>query len=160
MTGGTAFQIVISALTILAGVYATRSARRGKEAEVLQQALAVQTAEEQEDRKQRFEELRISLDAARKDLEYYAAQLERARKEAHDAVTEKDRLQQEWIERHSRLLARCQALADQLEAVLAGPLQLPLAHRQRIEKAIGEVERHVREDHLHYNDDDEATFGH
>jgi chromosome segregation ATPase len=148
---GTAFQFAVAALTVLAGIYATRSARRGKDAETLQQALAVQTAEEQEDRKQRFEELRVSLEAARKDLEYYSAQLERARSEAHRAVTEKDELQQEWIERHAKLLARCQALADQLEAVLAGPLTLPTATRAQIEHAIGEVERHVRDDHLHFD---------
>jgi chromosome segregation ATPase len=147
------FQIIVSVLTIIAGVYATRSARRGKEAEIMQQSLAMSTAEEAEDRKQRFTELMVSLEAARKDLDYYSAQLERARSEAHQAITEKDRLQQEWIERHAKLLARCQALAEQLEAVLAGPIKLPPAHRARIEKAVDEVERHIREDHLHYSDD-------
>jgi hypothetical protein len=153
VTGGTAFQIIVSALTIIAGIYATRSARRGKEAEILQQAYAVSSAEESEDRKQRFEELKVSLEAARKDLEYYSAQLERARSEANRAIVDKSELQSEWIERHAKLLSRCQALAEQLEAVLAGPLKLPPAQKARIEKAVGEVERHIREDHLHYDED-------
>lgn len=147
------FQAAVTVLTILAGIYATRSARRGKDAELLQQAIAFATSEDQADRKQRFEELIASLEAARKDLDYYSEQLRIAREEKSQAVTEKDRLQQEWIDRHSRLLKRCQALAHQLEAVLNGPLKLPEEHRRRIERAIEDVENHVRNDHQHFDDD-------
>jgi chromosome segregation ATPase len=147
---GPIFQVAVSVLTIIAGIYATRSARRGKEAELMQQAMAAAGAEEVADRTQRFEELKVSLEAARADLDYYTKQLERARSETKDVRTEKEQVQIEWMERHTRLLARCQALADELETVLAG--QLTSAHRERIEKALGDIEHHIRDDHGHYDE--------
>jgi chromosome segregation ATPase len=144
-------QLLIAALTVLAGVYATRAAKRGKAAELRQQSIAQAAAEEAADRKQRFEELDRSLGAARKDLDYYEQQLDKARQERHEAVTEKDRLQAEWIERHRKLLARCQQLAAQIHAIINGPIKLHPAQQQRLEQAVEEVAAHIQDDHLHFD---------
>jgi chromosome segregation ATPase len=122
-------------------------------AELSQQAIAAAAAAEQADRKQRFEELKTSLDAARLDLEYYTRQLERARAEAESAEKEKDRLQAEWMKRHSALLARCQALAVQMEAIVNGPIKLPPAQKARIESAVDDLASHIRDDHEHFDDE-------
>lgn len=152
MNWTTAFQLGIGLLTALSAFYATRAARRGKLAELSQQAIATAAAAEQADRKQRFEELKTSLDAARLDLEYYTRQLERARAEATAAENEKDRLQAEWMKRHTALLARCQALATQMEAIVNGPIKLPPAQKKRIEGAVDDLAHHIRDDHEHFDD--------
>jgi chromosome segregation ATPase len=151
MTWANVVQLAIAALTVFAGVYATRAAKRGKLAEIRQQEIAQAAAEETADRKQRFEELDRSLDAARKDLDYYEQQLDKARQERHQAITEKDRLQAEWIERHRKLLARCQSLANQIHAIINGPIKLHPAQLQRLESAVEEVANHIQEDHLHFD---------
>jgi septal ring factor EnvC (AmiA/AmiB activator) len=151
VTWPVAFQLLIAALTVVSGFYATRAARRGKQAETTQAAIAAAAAREQEDRKQRFEELKTSLDSARLDLDYYDRQLKRARQEASDAESERDRLQEEWMKRHSLLLARCQALAVQMEAIVNGPIRLPPAQKARIENAVGDLAHHIVEDHEHFD---------
>ena len=151
MTWANVVQLLIAVLTVLAGVYATRSAKRGRLAELRQQEIARAAAEETADRKQRFDELDRSLDAARKDLDYYESQLEKARQERREAVSERDRLQAEWIERHRKLLARCQQLANQIHAIINGPIKLHPAQLQRLESAVEEVANHIQEDHLHFD---------
>jgi len=147
----TTFQLLIAALTVAAGMYATRAAKRGKEAEVRQQAIAAAAAKEAAERTQSFDELDRSLTAARKDLDYYETQLAKARTERELAVTEKERLQLEWINRHRELLARCQALAAQIQAIISGPIKLHPAQRQRLETAVEEVANHIHDDHLHFD---------
>lgn len=83
MTGAqiasTLFQILVAMLGAAAAIYATRVAKRGKDIEAQQALVLAGEEREQEDRRQRFEELKTSLSAARDDLKYYAEQLALAR---------------------------------------------------------------------------------
>ena len=148
----TGFELAIATLTAFAGLYAVRAGKRGKDAELQQKTTAERIAQEQEDRRQRFEELKTSLDAARVDLNYYERQLDRARTEADTAEKERDRLQDEWMKRHKALLQRCQALATQMEAIINGPVRLPPDQRRRIKVAVQDLETHITEDHEHFDD--------
>lgn len=81
-----AFRIVVALLAAASLIIAARIAKRGKDKEAEQAALMAAEAREQEDRKQRFEELNTSLAAARQDLKYYAEQLSLARTEVQAGV--------------------------------------------------------------------------
>jgi chromosome segregation ATPase len=151
MTWPVAFNLAISLLTALSLFYGIRSSRRGKLAEIRQASIATAAAKESADRTQSLTELDRSLTAMRSELDYYEAQMKAARAAEREALTEKERLQQEWIERHRKLLARCQQLAEQIQAILSGPIKLHPAQQVRLEQAIEEVAQHIVDDHEHFD---------
>jgi uncharacterized membrane protein YccC len=163
------FQFTVGLLTVLAAIYATRVSRKGKVADQEQLARATEATAEQADRKQRFEEITTSLAAARADLTYYKEELNIARAESRAKETEKvrleaemdaekERLQAEWVKRFQGLLDRCQLLADQLAKLIDGDLDIPVDQKMRISRAIGTMEKHIREDHQNFTVDGENVI--
>ena len=96
MNWGLVFQTTLALITILSGIYATRAAVRGAKAEAEQKRIDAANNAEGADRKQNFEEMKASLQAARDDNGYL-------KKEAADARTEKARVETEAREREARI---------------------------------------------------------
>lgn len=147
------FNLAIGALAVVASFYAARAGKRGKDADLRQQTLAVVSAAEQADRTQRFSEIVRSLEEARADLEYYKRELGESRA-AEDRMEKKiDAIQNEWRIRHRELLERCQEMSDVMAKILnsAGG-NLDPEQRAQIREAIGRVRRHIAHDHEEIDD--------
>ena len=109
MNWAAVFQFLLALLTIASGVYATRAAVRGARAEAKQRAVEAKKSAEGEGRKQNFEEMKASLQAARDDNAYL-------KKEASDARAEKGRVEVESREREARLKQDWREQLDQERA--------------------------------------------
>jgi uncharacterized coiled-coil protein SlyX len=84
------FQVIIAMIGASAAFVAIIVAKRGKQREETQKAIADAEARDQADRVQRFEELKTSLQAARTDLAYFRDQVNDARTELARVTLERD----------------------------------------------------------------------
>jgi septal ring factor EnvC (AmiA/AmiB activator) len=84
------FQVIIAVIGASAAFVAIIVAKRGKEREETQKAIADAEARDQADRVQRFEELKTSLQAARTDLAYFREQVTAAREELTRVTADRD----------------------------------------------------------------------
>lgn len=140
------FNFALAALGVLATIYSIRAARKGKEADNAQQALATTSASEQSDRALRFSEITRSLEEARRDLEYYQLELKKSRQAAAELDAKLDRIQAAWVARHRALLERCEEMSDIVAEAMKNPGIRPEA-RAKVAAAVNKTRAHIRSDH-------------
>lgn len=141
------FNVTLAALGVFATIYSIRAARQGKEADNAQQALAATSASEQSDRQQRFTEITRSLEEARRDLEYYQAELKKSRQAEKDLDAKLDRMHELWTSRHRALLERCTEMSDIVADILDSDTGIRPETRAKVSAAVNRTRAHIRSDH-------------